>query len=167
MRDFDTRTGNRARPAVTVTPRIRLALAALAVTATIGLAACSSTFALHGTHLNEQDIAQVTPGMTQGQVKQALGSPTTVAAVGRGNAFYYISSKTRQTAFFKPQEIDRKVVAVYFSHLGMVERVAHYGMKDGKVFDFISRTTPSVNTNDQSIVQQLFRNLGQRQIFGG
>jgi hypothetical protein len=34
-------------------------------------------------------------------------------------------------------------------------------MKDGKVFDFVSRTTPSVNTNDESLLKQLFRNLGR------
>ena len=73
----------------------------------------------------------------------------------------------QQQAFFKPSEVDRQVVAIYFAQNGTVDRVANYGMKDGKVFDFISRSTPSANTNDQSIVQQLFRNLGQRQIFGG
>lgn len=143
----------------------RLAVAAVAVSAL--LAGCSTTITKHGHQLSEQDIAQIQPGMNQEQVKQVLGSPSTVAAVGRGNAFYYVSSTMAQTAFYLPEEKDRQVVAVYFTQTGQVERVANYGMKDGKVFDFASRTTPSANTNDQSIVQQLFRNLGQRQIFGG
>ena len=67
----------------------------------------------------------------------------------------------------KPTEVDRKVLAVYFNPVGSVDRVAQYGMKDGKVFDFISRTTPSANSNDETVVQQLFRNLGRRgSIFG-
>ncbi len=131
------------------------------------LAACSTTTIKHGTLLTEQDVSQISTGMTQEQVRQVLGSPSTVAAVGRGNAYYYISSTMQQTAFFKPSEVDRNVVAVYFGQNTTVDRVANYGMKDGKVFDFISRTTPSANSNDQSIVQQLFRNLGQRQLFGG
>ncbi|MGE0761358.1 MAG: outer membrane protein assembly factor BamE [Pirellulaceae bacterium] len=130
-------------------------------------AGCSTTITQHGTQLNDQDVAQISQGMSQDQVRQVLGSPATTASVGRGNAYYYISSKMAQTSFYKPQEIDRKVVAVYFTQTGQVERVANYGMKDGRVFDFNSRATPSVNTNDQSLVQQLFRNLGQRQIFGG
>jgi outer membrane protein assembly factor BamE (lipoprotein component of BamABCDE complex) len=140
---------------------------AAAVMVALVMAACSTSITKHGTQFTEQDISQISNGMSQDQVRSILGSPATVAAVGRGDAYYYISSTMKQTAFMKPAETDRQVVAVYFAQNGTVERVANYGMKDGKVFDFISRTTPSVNTNDQSIVQQLFRNLGQRQIFGG
>lgn len=139
----------------------------LALAVALALGACSTTITKHGSQLTEQDVTQVSKGMSQDQVKQVLGSPATVAAVGRGNAFYYISSTMKQTAFFKPEEVDRQVVAIYFASNNTVDRVANYGIKDGKVFDFVSRTTPSANTNDQSIVQQLFRNLGQRQIFGG
>ena len=140
---------------------------AVALLLPLGIAACSTTITKHGTQLSEEDVGQVSAGMTQDQVRQVLGSPATVAAAGRGNAYYYISSTMQQTAFMKPSETDRQILAVYFAQNHTVERVANYGMKDGKVFDFISRTTPSVNSNDQSIVQQLFRNLGQRQIFGG
>jgi len=35
------------------------------------------------------------------------------------------------------------VLAIYFDKSGKVERIANYGMKDGKVFDFVSRTTPT------------------------
>lgn len=134
--------------------------------AAFALAACTTAITKHGTQFAEEDVAQVSAGMSQDQVKQVLGSPATVAAVGRGNAYYYISSTMKQTAFFKPDEVDRQVVAIYFTQTGQVERVANYGMKDGKVFDFVSRTTPSANTNDQSLIQQMFRNLGQKQLFG-
>jgi len=140
---------------------------AAAVLVLVVLAGCSTTVTKHGNQLTEQDVTQIQAGMTQDQVRQVLGSPSTVAAVGRGDAYYYISSTMKQSAFFKPTEIDRSVIAVYFTQTRIVERVAHYGMKDGKVFDFVSRTTPSANTNDQTLVQQLFRNLGQKQLFGG
>jgi hypothetical protein len=35
------------------------------------------------------------------------------------------------------------------------------------VFDYVSRTTPAPGGKDVGIVTQLFRNLGQKQIFGG
>jgi outer membrane protein assembly factor BamE (lipoprotein component of BamABCDE complex) len=65
-----------------------------------------------------------------------------------------------------PTEQDRQVVAVYFSQGGTVDRVANYGMKEGRVFDYVSRTTPAPGGKDVGIVQQLFRNLGTKQIFG-
>ncbi len=38
---------------------------------------------------------------------------------------------------------DQRVIAVYFDKNRRVERLANYGLKDGKVFDFVSRTTPT------------------------
>jgi outer membrane protein assembly factor BamE (lipoprotein component of BamABCDE complex) len=57
--------------------------------------------------------------------------------------FYYISQRAEQTSFLPQTETDRRVVAVYFDKQRRVQRLADYGLKDGKIFDFISRTTPS------------------------
>jgi outer membrane protein assembly factor BamE (lipoprotein component of BamABCDE complex) len=149
--------GGQARPSIIV---------ATALVSGI-LAACSSTVTKHGHHFQDTDLQQIQPGMSQEQVRTTLGTPATTASVGTGNAFYYISSTMSQTAFFSPSEVDRRVVAVYFSRTGAVERIAEYGLKDGKVFDFVSRTTPSANTNDEGLLKQLFRNLGKKgSLFG-
>jgi outer membrane protein assembly factor BamE (lipoprotein component of BamABCDE complex) len=104
--------------------------------------------------------------MGQEQVKLALGTPTTTTTTGAGNVYYYISYTEAQTAFFSPTETDRQVLAVYFTPTGTVDHVANYGLKDGKVFDFVSRTTPAPGGKEDGIIKQLFRNLGQKQIFG-
>ena len=65
-----------------------------------------------------------------------------------------------------PKEKDRKVVAVYFNEGQTVESVANYGLKDGKVFDFISRSTPAPGSKDDGILKSMFRNLGKK-TFGG
>jgi len=143
----------------------RLGLALL-LAAVVPLAACDSTIMKHGTQFHETDLQQITPGMSQQQVRMNLGTPATTAVIGTGQAYYYISSTQTQTAFFLPTEEDRKVVAVYFTPGGTVERVANYGMQDGKVIDYVSRTTPAPGGKDEGILKQLFRNLGKRQIFG-
>jgi outer membrane protein assembly factor BamE (lipoprotein component of BamABCDE complex) len=38
---------------------------------------------------------------------------------------------------------DQHVLAVYFDKGGKVTRIANYGIKDGKVFDFVNSTTPT------------------------
>ena len=101
--------------------------------------------------------------MSQEQVKTALGTPTTTAAVGSGSAFYYISSIEGQTLFLSPKEKDRRVVAVYFGQMGSVDRVAQYGLKDGKVFDYVKNETPS-HSRDEGMLKALFRNLGVKQL---
>lgn len=140
------------------------AAAVLAVSLTLG--ACATTVTKHGHQFQESDLQQIQPGMSQDQVRMALGTPATTATLGRNNAYYYISSTVSQTAFFSPKEIDRTVVAVYFSPTGSVERTAQYGMKDGKVFDIATSQTPAANTREEGILRQMFRNIGQRQIFG-
>ena len=57
------------------------------------------------------------------------------------------------------------MIAVYFNQGGMVASVASYGLKDGKVFDFISRTTPAPGGKDEGILKSLFRNIGKQKLF--
>ena len=137
-----------------------LALAALVVSG------CSEQIIKHGHHFTANDAQQIQPGMTQEQVKLQLGSPTTTATVNNAAAYYYIASTASQTAFMKPKEVDRKVLAVYFNPLGSVDQVANYGMQDGKLIDTVSRKTPAPGGKDEGILKNLFRNLGTRQVFG-
>jgi len=127
------------------------------------LTACAETLTKHGHHFQDSDAQQISQGMSQEQVKSTLGTPTTTATVGSGSAYYYISSTQGQTAFFKPTERDRKVLAVYFGSLGSVDRVAQYGLKDGKVFDYVKQETPT-HSRDEGILKALFRNLGVKQL---
>lgn len=138
---------------------------AIAITGT-ALTGCAEQVIKRGYQLNAGDLQQVQPGMGKEQVQAKLGSPTTSSTLPNGSAYYYISSTHTQSAFFKPEEKDRKVVAVYFNVTDTVDRVANYGLKDGKVFDYISRTTPAPGGREDGILKQLFRNLGQRSIFG-
>jgi outer membrane protein assembly factor BamE (lipoprotein component of BamABCDE complex) len=140
-----------------------LRLAAVAALLALALTACAETVTVHGHQFQEADLQRVTAGMGQDQVRAALGSPTTTAAVGSGSAYYYISSTEGQTSFFKPTEKDRKVLAVYFTQVGSVEKVAQYGLKDGKVFDYVKKETPS-HARDESVIKALFRNLGTKQL---
>jgi outer membrane protein assembly factor BamE (lipoprotein component of BamABCDE complex) len=146
--------------------RNRLVTGILLAGAVLFTGGCAEQITKHGQLFRESDLTQITPGMMQEQVKLALGTPTSTTTTGSGQVYYYISSTMSQTAFFTPKEVDRKVVAVYFNETGTVDRVANYGLKDGKIFDFISRTTPAPGGNEDGILKQLFRNLGQKQIFG-
>jgi outer membrane protein assembly factor BamE (lipoprotein component of BamABCDE complex) len=141
-----------------------VALSLLALGTTAIIAGCSPITIKHGHHFQETDVQQIQPGMSQDAVRLALGTPATTSTVAGGNTYYYISSTETQTAFFKPTEVDRKILAVYFNQVGSVERVAHYGMKDGKIFDFVKRETPS-HVRDQGLLKQIFRGIGQKALF--
>jgi hypothetical protein len=53
--------------------------------------------------------------------------------------------------FLDPKVVDQRVVAVYFTKAKKVERIANYGLEDGQVVDFISRTTPTGGTESSFI----------------
>jgi outer membrane protein assembly factor BamE (lipoprotein component of BamABCDE complex) len=121
---------------------MRLAIYA-AFALALGLGGCGSFSESYqrGYVLPEGALEQIPVGASQEQVLIVLGTPSTVATVS-GEAFYYISQKTERSAAFMPREVkDQRVVAVYFDKNRKVERLANYGIRDGKIFDYVSRTT--------------------------
>ncbi|MCP8938349.1 outer membrane protein assembly factor BamE [Alsobacter sp. SYSU M60028] len=133
--------------------------AAAAIALTAGLAACASEPITKGYILDEKALAEVKPGLEAQKVLQIMGTPSTVSTVGN-QTWYYISQMTTERArFLGPSIVDQRVIAINFSKNMKVERVANYGMQDGVVFDFVTRTTPT-GGNELSVVRQLMRGAG-------
>lgn len=97
----------------------------------------------NGPQITQDQLDLIPVGSSQEQVLLALGSPSTRGQFD-SEVFYYISQKRAKTYEFERMKlIDQKVLAVYFDESQEVQRVANFGVQDGKVFDFISRTTPT------------------------
>lgn len=150
---------------------IRRAPALAALLSALAAAGCSSipvnSFTQtynRGYVLDENALQQVPVGSSQEQVLLVLGTPSTVATLS-GEAFYYISQKTQQTAFMRPEVIDQRVLVVYFNPDRRVTRIANYGLQDGKIFDFISRSTMA-GGSDISLVGSILKNVGSINPFG-
>lgn len=148
-------TGNRYLPA----RRLRIVAAALLVCGMLG--ACTGEQFQKGYILPEGALEQIPIGASQDQVLIVMGTPSTVATLS-GEVFYYISQRSeRKVAFMHQQVIDQRVIAVYFDKNRTVSRVANYGLQDGKIFDFISRTTPT-SGQEMSYLTPLFKLLSPR-----
>ena len=130
----------------------RLALPTAALALALALGGCGDTFTQvyqRGYVPPEGALEQLPLGASQEQVLIVLGTPSTVATVS-GETFYYISQRGEQQFAFMNQKItNQRVIAVYFDKSRRVQRLADYGLKDGKVFDSISRTTPTSGTELQ------------------
>jgi outer membrane protein assembly factor BamE (lipoprotein component of BamABCDE complex) len=137
-------------------PRLTAAkLAAVAVIAVL-LGGCFSETYQRGYIVPEGALEQIPIGSTQEQVLIVLGTPSTVATVS-GEAFYYISQRAERPIGFMPQQVvDQRVIAVYFDKNRRVARLANYGLKEGKVFDFVSRATPT-GGKDVAYLNALFK----------
>ena len=135
-------------------------VASIAVLLALPLGACSffSESFQRGYVVPEGALEQIHMGASQEQVLIVLGTPSTVATVSC-EAFYYISQRSERAAQFLPLNVtDQRVVAVYFDRSRRVQRLADYRMQDGKVFDFVSRTTPT-NARETNFLQSLFSNM--------
>ena len=91
---------------------------------------------------------------TKTSVQKRLGDPSTSATFG-DNAWYYITSTERQVAFFDPSTTSRKIMAIHFDKDGKVTDIKHFGLKDGHIISFETRTTPAKG-RELTFLQQLF-----------
>jgi outer membrane protein assembly factor BamE (lipoprotein component of BamABCDE complex) len=140
------------RPSGMASSRITAAVVALGLL----LGGCFSETYQRGYIVPEGALEQIPLGSTQEQVLIVLGTPSTVATVS-GEAFYYISQRAERAIGFMPQQVvDQRVVAVYFDKNRRVQRLANYGMQDGRLFDFVSRTTPT-GGKDYAYINAMFK----------
>lgn len=138
---------------------LRVTVAALALCATLG--ACTGEQFQKGYILPPGALEQIPLGASQDQVLIVMGTPSTVATLS-GEVFYYISQRSeRKVAFMDQQVIDQRVIAIYFDKNRKVQRIANYGLQDGRLFDFISRTTPT-SGQEISYLTPLFKILSPR-----
>jgi outer membrane protein assembly factor BamE (lipoprotein component of BamABCDE complex) len=108
---------------------------------------------------DQRTMDQVKIGATtKPQALALMGTPSTTSTVG-GDAWYYIGQKMERSLAFMPATMtDQNVIALYFDKNGKVERIANYGMQDGKVFDFVSRTTPT-GGSEPNFLTNMLKNL--------
>jgi outer membrane protein assembly factor BamE (lipoprotein component of BamABCDE complex) len=125
------------------------------------LGACATNIDHHGYLAKPGSFDQIREGMPKSEVVGILGSPSTTASVNlRGDSYYYISSTTRQTAFLKPTETERQVIAVRFDSNDQVQTFAQYELEDGRVIDINSRETPT-RGREFSLISQMLGNVGK------
>jgi outer membrane protein assembly factor BamE (lipoprotein component of BamABCDE complex) len=127
---------------------------ALALSALL-LAACTPVVSQRGYLPDPTEEASIKIGVdTKTTIQQRLGDPSTQATFG-GDAWYYISQKERQVAFFDPKILKRTILAIHFNKDGKVASIKHYGLKNGHVVAFETRTTPT-RGRELTFLRQLF-----------
>ena len=139
---------------------------ALVAALTLPLGACSTGgipglsydgVVQRGYQADASTMNQLKNGLSKEKTLAVLGTPSTTSTVG-GDAWYYVSQTvSRGAAFMAPQVTDQRVLAVYFGK-GGITRVANYGLRDGQLFDYVTRTTPTAG-GDESFVQNMIKGL--------
>ena len=140
--------------------KTRHLISTVLIAASLGVAGCSSQIDYRGYLPRGTDVQKIRTGLSKTEVISILGSPSTTNAVeGAGDTFYYISSVVKTAAILEPEVVDREIFAISFDADQNVTRLAHYGIEDGKIIDFITRQTPTRGSNT-TFLHSLFGRLG-------
>lgn len=136
--------------------RLLPAAAALA----LAVSACNVTIDPRGNLPTADQLGQIKPGLTdKATVTRILGSPSSVAEFNP-DTWYYISQKTKNVAFFKPELIDQEVVAIDFGKDGTVAEIRRRGLADRVAVAPNPNATPAPG-REFGFWEQLIGNFGR------
>ena len=128
--------------------------------AATALSSCEGRVDARGFVPNPDTLAEIRPGVQDKlDVANLLGTPSAVASFD-DDTWYYISQQTRNFAFFKPEIVEQRVLAIRFGDDDKIESTEAYTLADGAVVAPVERTTPTAG-HELSLLQQLFGNIGR------
>lgn len=118
----------------------------------------------HGYQIDVSSLKKVHPGDPPERVLELLGTPTTVSTVGNRTWYYINRETTRPFLFVNERTQEQHVVVVHFNKAFKVVDLALIGMKDGVLFDFVTRTTPT-NSEDKNVLSNFFKGVSNYRAF--
>jgi outer membrane protein assembly factor BamE (lipoprotein component of BamABCDE complex) len=144
----------------------RILLLGVAATAVIVVGACAPRVATLGNAPRKEQLERIRPGHTKAQVRQTLGSPSSVAVFNK-NVWYYISKREESYAFFKPRVKEQKVLIVSFTSTGRVKAIKRLSLADAREVKYVDAETPTLGREDGVITSMIRLLTDQRGILGG
>lgn len=128
-----------------------------------GVSGCEEQVDVRGNLPDAKTIASLKPGQsTRAQVETTFGTPSSIATFDQ-ETWYYIGGRVKTVSFFKPELLERRVIAVRFDKSGVVTDVRQLDAEDGKDVSLVQRETPTKG-KELTVLQQLIGNIGR---FGG
>jgi outer membrane protein assembly factor BamE (lipoprotein component of BamABCDE complex) len=141
-----------------ITARILAGVFALVIAA--GVSACAPRTTTRGNLPTEDKLSQVTVGVhKKDDVRTLLGAPSTIGTF-EDSVWYYIGRRTTQFAFFRETIIDQKVIVLFFSEQGVVERLEVYDQDDLREISLVERKTPTAG-HSLGFFEQILGNIGR------
>ncbi len=135
-------------------------LAGVAVVLCLVVAAgCAAQYRNHGYVPPDEDLNQLVVGVdTRATVDEVIGVPS-AAGVLSGGDYYYVRSRIKEYGMYRPQVVDRQVLAISFNADDTIANIERFGLKDGNVVPLTRRVTNS-SVIDNGFLRQIFSNFG-------
>ena len=109
-----------------------------------------------------EKISEVHLGQSKQDVMNILGAPSLTTGLSDDH-WIYMASTVKKVAFFRPEELDRKVLAISFDN-GQISKIEKLSLADGNNFKIDTHTT---QTTEQGFFRKYFGGVGSYMPFGG
>jgi outer membrane protein assembly factor BamE (lipoprotein component of BamABCDE complex) len=134
----------------------------MSIIAALGLAvltACSATYRNHGYVPPDEDLQELVVGVdTRATVDDVIGPPSVGGVLGEGD-YYYVRKQVREYGMFRPEVIDRQVLAISFDDTDAIANIERFGLEDGNIVPLSRRVTDS-SVVENGFLRQLLSNIG-------
>jgi outer membrane protein assembly factor BamE (lipoprotein component of BamABCDE complex) len=134
----------------------------IAVLAALPLAGCIKNTSTQGYTYQSKEaiIDNLNKGNnSKSDILRKLGAPSSKSAFG-AETWYYIFSKSQHVAFFSPEVIEQRILAISFDKKGRMTKLKNYGQDDIRELEFVSEKTKTEG-HDLGLAEQLLGNIGK------
>ena len=128
--------------------------------------ACSNDlFLVHNGNMPAQEkVDEIRLGQSKQDVMNILGAPSLTTGLSDDH-WIYMASTVKKVAFFRPEELDRKVLAISFDN-GQISKIEKLSLADGNNFKIDTHTTQTTE-QEQGFFRKYFGGVGSYMPFGG
>jgi outer membrane protein assembly factor BamE (lipoprotein component of BamABCDE complex) len=110
--------------------------------------------------LDGESIKSFEVGVTdRGDIRDALGSPSTQSTFGE-ETWYYIHNEKEQAAFFEAEIVDQRVVSFVFDEYGTLAQIENFTEADARDIQMVTEETPTEG-HSLTFFEQLLGNIGK------
>ncbi|MDF1670550.1 MAG: outer membrane protein assembly factor BamE [Roseovarius sp.] len=125
----------------------------------MALTACAATYQNHGYVPTDSELAELVVGVdSRASVDDLVGAPSSSGLLGGGD-YYYVRSRVRSYGMFRPEVIERQILAISFDDSGIIANIERFGLEDGK-FVALSRRVTDSSVVGNGFWRQILGNFG-------
>ena len=119
------------------------AKAILGLCLVIAVSGCAATYQNHGYVPTDEELIELVVGVdSRATVDDVIGPPSSSGLLAGGD-YYYVRSRVRHYGMFKPEVIDRQILAISFDEAGTIANIERFGLEQGRVVALSRRVTNS------------------------
>lgn len=128
--------------------------------------ACSNDlFLVHNGNMPAQEkVDEIRLGQSKQDVMNILGAPSLTTGLSDDH-WIYMASTTKKVAFFRPEELERKVLAISFDN-DQISKIEKLNLADGNKLPIDTNITQTTE-QEQGFFRKYFGGVGTYMPFGG